>query len=192
VSQAGRGLVVTLREFLIRVDPRICGLRLGVVGLGSGFKLHRVAGCVFRPDLGTDSGLTWAPVPGTWAPIPGHLGTDSGALGRATVPSPLDDIQALEQFISDGPGSWTLVWLPSFFSPETLETLADLIAIRRVRGAATTAGERRRVSTSPMGRVVKGATGADRGHAQDRGEALSDPVVPAKVTSRARRARRRR
>lgn len=30
------------------------------VGLG-----HR-----FRPDLGTDSGLTWAPVPGTWAPIP--------------------------------------------------------------------------------------------------------------------------
>jgi len=49
-----------------------------------------------------------------------------------TVPSPLDDIQALEQFISDGPGSWTLVWLPSFFSPETLETLADLIAIRRV------------------------------------------------------------
>ncbi len=26
--------------------------------------------CVFRPDLGTDSGLTWAPVPDTWAPIP--------------------------------------------------------------------------------------------------------------------------
>ena len=45
---------------------------------------------------------------------------------------PLDDIQALEKFISEGSGTWTLVWLPSFFSRESLDTLEDLIAIRRV------------------------------------------------------------
>ena len=47
--------------------------------------------CVFRDDLGTRSGGTWAVVPdglghrfrSTWAPIPAHLGTDSGALGRS-------------------------------------------------------------------------------------------------------------
>ena len=46
--------------------------------------------CVFRPDLGAGSGLTWAAVPtgpgrsfrSTWARIPEHLGTDSGAPGH--------------------------------------------------------------------------------------------------------------
>ena len=45
--------------------------------------------CVFRRDLGTRSGATWAPIPvalghsfrNTWAPIPAHLGTRSGHLG---------------------------------------------------------------------------------------------------------------
>lgn len=45
---------------------------------------------------------------------------------------PLDDIQALEKFISEGSGSWTLVWLPSFFSRESMDNLEDIIAIRRV------------------------------------------------------------
>jgi hypothetical protein len=45
-------------------------------------------GAEFRADLGTDSGLTWAPIPGIWAPIPEHLGTQSAALGqRDTAPS---------------------------------------------------------------------------------------------------------
>jgi len=38
--------------------------------------------CVFRPHLGTRSGVTWAPVPETWARVPEHLGTRSGTLGR--------------------------------------------------------------------------------------------------------------
>lgn len=45
---------------------------------------------------------------------------------------PLDDIENLERFINDGEGSWTLVWLPSFFSRESNDNLEDLIAIQRV------------------------------------------------------------
>lgn len=45
---------------------------------------------------------------------------------------PLDDIQNLEKFIGESKGSWTLAWLPSFFSRESYENLEDLIAIQRV------------------------------------------------------------
>src|SRR5260370_12452044 len=42
-----------------------------------------MAGCVFRRDLGTRSGATWATDSGgTWALVPEHLGTDSGAPGH--------------------------------------------------------------------------------------------------------------
>lgn len=47
---------------------------------------------------------------------------------------PLDDIQNLEKFISESAGSWTLVWLPSFFARESYENLEELIAIQRVLG----------------------------------------------------------
>ncbi|MBZ5710078.1 hypothetical protein [Nannocystis pusilla] len=48
---------------------------------------------------------------------------DEGSYG------PLHDINALEEFTARGPGSWTLVWLPSFFSGETYRALEDLVAI---------------------------------------------------------------
>jgi outer membrane protein assembly factor BamB len=49
--------------------------------------------CVFRPHLGTRSGVTWARIPAalghgfrsTWAAVPTHLGTDSGALGHGAA-----------------------------------------------------------------------------------------------------------
>lgn len=42
---------------------------------------------------------------------------------------PNDDVEVIERALDEGLGSWTLVWLPSFFSKAINDLLGDLVAI---------------------------------------------------------------
>ncbi len=66
------------------------GIHARIVAVQASRARRRGDFCVFRPHLGTRSGVTWARIPAapghgfrsTWAAVPKHLGTDSGALGQ--------------------------------------------------------------------------------------------------------------
>ena len=45
---------------------------------------------------------------------------------------PNDDIQVLEAFMEKSAGSWTLVWLPSFFSKSVNDLLGDLVVLEHL------------------------------------------------------------
>src|SRR5262249_31522847 len=48
---------------------------------------------------------------------------DEGTFG------PNDDVEVLDRFREEGVGSWTLVWLPSFFSDGVETLLGDLVRL---------------------------------------------------------------
>jgi hypothetical protein len=45
---------------------------------------------------------------------------------------PNDDVEVLERFAEEGVGSWTLVWLPSFFSDAVEKLLGELVRLEEV------------------------------------------------------------
>ncbi len=47
---------------------------------------------------------------------------------------PHDDERVLESFLDEGGGTWTLVWLPSFFSAASNRTLGELVKIDHILG----------------------------------------------------------
>lgn len=46
--------------------------------------------------------------------------------------SPNEDLDALERFTEDGGSSWTLVWLPHFFSPAVSKLLGELVILDHI------------------------------------------------------------
>lgn len=45
---------------------------------------------------------------------------------------PIDDLKVVEDFLEKGSGSWTLVWLPSFFSEAMNKLLGELVVLEEV------------------------------------------------------------
>ncbi|MCP4654008.1 MAG: hypothetical protein GY856_01180 [bacterium] len=46
--------------------------------------------------------------------------------------SPNEDVEVIEAFMAEGPGSWTLVWLPSFLSDDRNRMLGDLVRLEHI------------------------------------------------------------
>lgn len=57
---------------------------------------------------------------------------------------PNDDIEVVEGILESGAGSWSMVWLPSFFSESTNKLIGDLVALDHI--LETTDSKRRYVS----------------------------------------------
>ncbi len=53
---------------------------------------------------------------------------------------PNDDSAVLDSYLEQGSGSWTLVWLPSFFSKKVNDQLGDLVAIDHILESRDTRG----------------------------------------------------
>src|SRR5690606_17819753 len=51
---------------------------------------------------------------------------DHGSFG------PADDLRVVEEFMEKGSGTWTLVWLPSFFSDATYKLLGELVLLEEI------------------------------------------------------------
>ena len=51
---------------------------------------------------------------------------------------PQDDERVIKGFMAQGTGSWTLVWLPSFFSEASNKTLSELVRITHILSSRTT------------------------------------------------------
>ncbi|MCB9660515.1 MAG: hypothetical protein H6726_22920 [Sandaracinaceae bacterium] len=51
---------------------------------------------------------------------------------------PSDDQDVLEAFMAQGKGTWTLVWLPSFFSQEVNELLGEVVVLEHILSSTET------------------------------------------------------
>ncbi len=45
---------------------------------------------------------------------------------------PQEDVEVIEQFLEEGTGSWSLVWLPSFFSERMEKMLGELVLLEEI------------------------------------------------------------
>jgi hypothetical protein len=54
---------------------------------------------------------------------------------------PADDLRVIDSFKDQGAGSWTLVWLPSFFSDGVKKLLGDLVVLEEILQTPTKARE---------------------------------------------------
>jgi hypothetical protein len=57
---------------------------------------------------------------------------DEGSFG------PHDDERVIREFMAEGTGSWTLVWLPSFFSEASNKTLGELVRLGHILSSRAT------------------------------------------------------